>query len=159
VLSRPLSDWAIYFPLGLIYGKFASSYLPVVHKNRWWLAGLVVVTYLLALFDIMALIRFPLAKHLFPFFFMLVAPTINRNWIPAVKSIESIGKRAYGLYFMNLIVLDLMVVALMRYFPAVLNVYPLVLVFLFLGALFIPLAVMRGVERIKTPPIYRYVFG
>jgi peptidoglycan/LPS O-acetylase OafA/YrhL len=159
VIATSLADWAIYFPLGLIYARYAPSYLPAARKYKWVLTALFLVFYLIGLLDIMAVVQLPISRYLFPFFFILLAPIIERGSIPYVKTIESIGKRAYGLYFMNLIVLDLLVVFLTATVPGIFNYYILVLVPLFFLALLIPLGIMRMVERIKHPPIYRYVFG
>lgn len=159
VLANTLADWAVYFPLGLLYTRYAASYLPAARRYRWWFAILIVVTYILALLDVLELVHLPLAKYLFPFFFILLAPVFDRRQIPAVKTVENIGKRAYGIYFMNLIVLDLLIVALIALIPGVFQYYWLVLVPLFCLALLIPLGVMKLVERIQHPPIYRYVFG
>ncbi|MCC7129539.1 MAG: acyltransferase [Anaerolineae bacterium] len=159
VLASTLADWAVYFPLGLLYAQHAADYLPAVRRYRWMLATLVVITFFLALLDSLELVHLPLANYLFPFFFILLAPIFDRRRIPAVKTVENIGKRAYGIYFMNLIVLDLLVVTLVAFIPGVFQYYLLILVPLFCLALLIPLGIMKLVERIQHPPIYRYVFG
>ena len=159
ILANTLADWAIYFPLGLLYGRYAPAHLAAARRYRWALMGLIAVTYALALLNALALIPFPAAKHLFPLFFILLAPVIDRQQIPAVKTVENIGRRAYGIYFMNLIVLDLLLLALTALFPGVFSYYWLILPLLFLLTLLIPLGVMKLVERIQNPPIYRYVFG
>ncbi len=159
VLSSPLSEWAIFFPLGLLYVKYAPGYLPMVRKYRWVLVAIIIGLYGLALLDVLSLIAFPIARYICPIFFILLAPTFNRNSMPYVKTIESLGKRAYGLYLTNLIMLDLMTTLLHNLVPEIFSVYYFVLPVLFYLTIQIPIWVMQITERIRKPPIHRYVFG
>jgi peptidoglycan/LPS O-acetylase OafA/YrhL len=159
VLANSLAEWAIFFPLGLIYVKVAPTYLPLVRKFKWILAFILVGLYILGFLDILAVIHLPIARYLCPFFFILLAPIFNRNAIPSVKTVENLGKRAYGLYFMNLIVLDLIIVAIERLAPGLLTFYYVVLPLLFILAIQIPILIMKSVEMLRKPAIHRYVFG
>ena len=149
-------------PIGPFHGMSEMEIaieVPIIAQISGELSCSTESTVQVALLNALALISFPAAKHLFPLFIILLAPVIDRQQIPAVKTVENIGRRAYGIYFMNLIVLDLLLLALTALFPGVFYYYWLILPPLFLLTLLIPLGVMKLVERIQNPPIYRYVFG
>jgi hypothetical protein len=90
---------------------------------------------------------------------MLVTPTINRKAIPWVRQLELAGKYAYGLYLMNLLVLDVTLFVIQQIAPALLNYLVLLLPALFGLTLALPIAIMRAVERFPRPFVYRYIFG
>lgn len=159
VLSSTLAEWAIFFPLGLIYVKKISSQTEFVEKTKWVWAGLTVLLYLAALLDVLQVIHMPLARYLAAVPFMLLASVFKRQAIPRVKQLEVLGKRAYGLYLMNLLVLDILLVLIERYLPSVFGFYLLLMPVLFVLVLLIPLWVIQSSERLRQPVLQRYVFG
>lgn len=159
VLSSTLAEWAIFFPLGLIYVKKITSQTEFVEKTRWVWAGLTVLLYLLAFLDVLKLVEMPLARYLAAAPFMLLASVFKRQSIPWVKQLEVLGKKAYGLYLMNLLVLDILLFLIERYLPGVLAYYLLLMPLLFVLALLIPLWIINRSERLRQPALQRYVFG
>jgi peptidoglycan/LPS O-acetylase OafA/YrhL len=55
------------------------------------------------------LLAVPLAEVFAPLPLMLVLPLIQRKAIPLVSWFETLGKRSYGLYLTNLLVITLLV--------------------------------------------------
>jgi peptidoglycan/LPS O-acetylase OafA/YrhL len=159
VLSTPLADWAIYFPLGLIVVIQANRLSAMVHKYRWGLVVLTVVLYILAWLSAISLFKAPLARYLCPMTFLLLSTNFKRTAIPVVRQLELVGKRAYGLYLMNLLILDTTLFALVSLSPGVLGYYLLLLPILFAEVLLIGMGLMGALEREVKPEVYRYVFG
>ena len=159
VLATSLAEWAIFFPLGLVYIRYMARVTPVIQKLKWALVVITSGLYVVALLDFLAVISFPIARYLCPVSFILLTPIFNRNSIPMVKQFEVLGKRAYGLYLMNLIVLDILLVILVRFVPGLAGYYLLLLPVLLILAIEIPLLIMKGMEHSPRPLFNRYVFG
>lgn len=159
ILSTPLADWAIYFPLGLIVVIQANRLSAVVHRYRWALLIITVVLYLLAALSALSVLKAPLARYLSPMTFLLLSTNFKRAAIPMVRQLELVGKRAYGIYLMNLLILDVTLFALLSLFPGALGYYLLLLPILFAEVLFISMGLMGALEREVKPEVYRYVFG
>jgi peptidoglycan/LPS O-acetylase OafA/YrhL len=159
VLARTMADWAIFFPLGLVYVLNAKSVMPLLQRLKWIFVVLTVVLYAVALLNQQAIIDFPIARFLFPVTFIFITPTIKRDSIPWVRQFEMFGKRAYGLYLMNLLVLDLILLTIQTVLPGLFSYQLILMPFLFVLALAIPMAIMRAVERLPKPGMFRLIFG
>jgi hypothetical protein len=159
VLSSTLAEWAIFFPLGLIYVMKITSQTAFIEKTKWVWTGLTVILYALALLDVLELIHLPLARFIAPVTFMLLASIFKRNAIPYVRQLEALGKNAYGLYLMNLLVLDILLVFVASFIPGVLAYYLLLMPLVFFLALMIPLWIINSFERFRSPALQRYIFG
>jgi Acyltransferase family len=159
VLSSTLAEWAIFFPLGLIYVKKITSLNSFIEKTKWVWISLTVLLFAIALLDVLKLIRLPLARYLAPVTFLLLTSVFKRNAIPYVKQLEVLGKRAYGLYLMNLILLDLILLTIESLTPGVLAFYLYLIPLLFILALTIPLWIIDSFERLRRPVFQRYIFG
>lgn len=159
VLSTTLAEWAIYFPLGLIYVKKITSQTEFVEKTKWVWVALTVILYLVAWLDALGVIPMPLARYLAAVPFMLLASIFKRNAIPYVKQLEVLGKKAYGLYLMNLLVLDILLFLLESLLPGLMAYYLLLIPLLFVLALLIPLWIINLFERLGRPGLQRYIFG
>jgi peptidoglycan/LPS O-acetylase OafA/YrhL len=159
VLSNTLAEWAIFFPLGLIYVKRINSQTEFVQKTKWVLLGLTILLYAIALLDVMEVVHMPLARYLAAVPFMLLASIFKRNSFPFVKQFEVLGKKAYGLYLMNLLVLDLLLFLFQSLAPGLMAYYLLVIALIFVLALLIPLFMINSFERLGHPVFQRYLFG
>lgn len=159
VLRNSLASWAVYFPLGLVYFYHSRYLLARMQRLRPALLVATVVFFTMAALprDLLPLGR--LARYLYPFTFVLLLPTIQRDQIPAARVLERIGKRVYGIYLTHLIVLDLVLIAISGLAPWLFDWPVLLFPLLFIAALGIPLALMNGMARSPTRPAYRYVFG
>jgi peptidoglycan/LPS O-acetylase OafA/YrhL len=159
VLFRTMADWAIFFPFGLIYVIKARTTLPRLERWKWVFVLTTVALYVLAILSVQNAVNFPLAIYLFPVTFIPLAPVIRRDAIPLVRQFELFGKRAYGLYLMNLIVLDITLYTIQTMAPGLFSLQLLLLPVLFALALAIPMLVMGAAERAPKPGAYRLVFG
>jgi surface polysaccharide O-acyltransferase-like enzyme len=160
VLFTPLSDWAIYFPLGLAVGLHATSLKARLERLRPLTLSLALACFLLGLLNAFGIVDAPWARFAAPLPLMLVLPTITRAAVPFVDRLELLGRRSYGIYLAHYLAMFLAVSVAQRaglrlegqalvLFPAVLLVG--------LGA---PLLMMRLVGKHGlTRPAYRYVFG
>jgi surface polysaccharide O-acyltransferase-like enzyme len=157
VLFTSMSDWAIYFPLGLVLSLHGKEFKPHLLRIRSAILVTVAMLFALGLMNAYGLVSAAWARLVVPIPLMFVLPTIDRDSIPGAKRLESIGKQSYGIYLVHFVVLNI-VAALwldttssLRY-----GVYP---VFIAL-ALGVPLLMMDALQRVpRVRKIYRYVFG
>lgn len=159
VLSRTLADWGIYFPLGMYLTLNTKVVSPILDKSKWVFGILFVVFFALAGAHALGLIRFTFTRHLYPLMFVLLAPSLKREWIPARKFFESIGKYAYGIYLIHLVFISLFLLVLRAILPWLLGQPYLLYLLIFLGALFIPLYLIKLVTHSKIAKISPYLFG
>ncbi len=159
ILGETLADWAIYFPLGVVYNLHARQINPWLEKFRWMFAFLTVGVFILGILNGVGVLSAPWARYLVPLLFVMLIPGIKRNLIPGVRQLEEIGKRSYGLYLTHLIVLDTSLLLVKLIAPGLFSVYLALLPFLFALALFVPLGAMKFFSQARTRKAYRYVFG
>ena len=159
VLGNSLADWAIFFPLGLVYILKMKQTQPILRRWKLVLVAIMLVLYILSVLTAIGVIDTRLAGYIFPVLLMLVMPTIQRNSIPWARQLELLGKRSYGLYLMNLLVIDLMLFVVQSFAPGLLAYALLLMPFIFVLTFIIPLAIMHWVERLPKPIVYRYIFG
>ena len=158
-LSHTLADWAIYFPLGLIYGLNAQALLPFLRRIRMLLIGATVILFCLGILYYNQVIHLPLAGNLSALTFVLLLPSIDRSSIPMLRRLEEVGKRSYGLYLTHLIVLDLLLLAIGSLISALFEYQLALLPLLYLSALVIPMLLMRTMARLPVRVAYRYIMG
>ena len=154
-----MSDWALFFPLGIIYSLHAKSLLPQLRKFRWIIVLLTGLFFILTVLNFAMVINFPFAQWIAPVLFMGIIPVIKRESIPFVRQLELVGKRAYGLYLTNLTVLYIALTIFHAAIPALLGIPFVLFPILFILALGIPLVLMSSMERLPNHGVYRYVFG
>lgn len=159
VVGRTLASWAVYFPLGLLYGMHMQRLLPLLKR---WKTILALVT--VFLFALGALHRAHEVRHLVAGFWgpvacVLLLPTIERRSIPGVALLERIGKRSYGLYLTHLLALDLALWAIGAVLTGLLAYRLVLFPALFLTALIVPLAGMEALARSRARAVYRYLLG
>ena len=159
VIGRNLAIWAVYFPLGLLYGLHMRAMLPVLKKARAWLVLLTVVFFIVGVLHYSGVVDLPLAGFLPPLPFVLLLPVIDRGSIPLVNVLEAIGKRSYGLYLTHLLVLDLTLWAIGVFGIGLFNYRLALLPLLFPFAVRVPLTLMDVLTRSPVRPIYRYLMG
>lgn len=159
VLGETLTLWGIYFPLGLVYSLNAARVRPGLETLKWISLIATILFFLLSVLHQSSVIDFPLAAHICPLTFLLLSPLIKRDSIPLVRKVEEVGKRSYGLYLTNLIVLELVLLIIQLVAPWILGYQILLQPLLFISALEIPLLVMRWLARSPARAVQRYVFG
>lgn len=159
ILATTLAEWAIFFPLGLIYRIKARCWAPVLRRFRWLTLAATVLLFILSLLHVFGVIHVPLAGFLCPLPFVLFIPTIDRRSIPAVRQLETLGKRSYGLYLMHLTVVSLTFLAVRILFPWLMGWQLVLQPLLFAAGVGVPMLVMDGFTRLSRPAFYRVLFG
>ena len=94
-----------------------------------------------------------------PVFGVLLLPLVRRELIPAVGFLESIGRRAYGLYLTNLIFLSLALLGIQVGLPWLLSRLLILVPLLFVLTTLALQTLIGVVERMPVPAVRRYVFG
>lgn len=160
VIGDRLADWAIYFPMGLVFSLHAKALRPHLLRWRWLFVALAAFIFLLGLLHLQSIVNAPWARLLCPFPLLFALPVVNRNEIPAVAHFELVGKHAYGLYLTHLIVIDLLLILIRALLPSLLNLQLLLVPLLFAAGLIFPIFVMKTLaQRPPARKVYRYVFG
>ena len=159
VLRTTLAEWAIYFPMGLVFGLNAAKVLPWSRRLAWLFGGLTVVVFLVGLLAALQIIHAPLARYLCPLPFILMLPGIKRESIPLARKLERVGRRTYGIYLTHQIVIYVVAEILLGLLPALAGLPMLLSLLLFIAALEVPLLVMEAIARGPAKQAYRYVFG
>jgi peptidoglycan/LPS O-acetylase OafA/YrhL len=159
VIRKTLTQWAIFFPLGFVYGTHISSVLPYLKRIKRLLVFLTVVFFILDALQWRFSPYLSLCGYLSSVAAVLLLTMIERESIPCLNLLESIGKRSYGLYLSNLIVLDLTLLALSRIQPGLLEYRIAFIPLLYIIAIQVPMLVMKGLARTPGRVIYRYLFG
>jgi len=159
IIARTMADWAIFFPIGIVYGLEKAKVIPWAIKYKRVFIVIFFVAMMLSILDKIAIIRFPQASHFAPLAFICLLPAIDRNSIPLVRRLEQIGKRSYGFYLTQIIILDL-ILFLVHILKPEMFTYPILLTILcFPVALFVPWGLMIQMAKPPTNRVYAYLFG
>lgn len=159
VLARTMADWGIYFPLGLYFSLKTDDITPIINKFVWLFTAITIMFLLIVGMHTAGLINVIWSRHIYPFSFVILIPIIRRDWIPAVKRFENIGRKAYGLYLTHLIVVSATLLLIQNFVPWLLGYQLALQVVLLAIALSVPLLLMEGISRAPKQKIYRYLFG
>lgn len=160
VIGNSLANWALYFPLGMVMSLHAKELKPYLLRFRWVAISLAIIIFLVGLLDAFGIITAAWARFICPVPLVLALPVINRNDIPALSLLETIGKRSYGVYLIHLIVIDLLLILIQHTIPDFLNYQLILFPILFLAGLYFPLLLMNSTSQHKPiRKVYRYVFG
>lgn len=159
VLRDTLAKWAIYFPLGVVYGLHGKDMLESL--RRIWLP-LVASGLVLYGLRVVALIQGWDARALgiaCPIPWILLCIVIKRENIPLASRLEQYGRKSYGLYLTNLIVISLLLAGIQVTVPWLLPHLIVVIPVLFLVTLNVLFWIMTLAERSPARLMQRYVFG
>lgn len=159
VLSLPLTLWAIFYPLGMIYIQHSLNIKNLIKKMLPIIIVISLATFVLAALNELEVIRFTLAEWFLPIAVVWLFPVIDRKKIPLLSFFENLGKRSYGLYFMNLIIINLFVILTAKLIPVLYLSETLVVVMFVAVTLFLSLQLMQWVERGPGRKLYRLIFG
>jgi peptidoglycan/LPS O-acetylase OafA/YrhL len=159
VLRATLAKWAIYFPLGVVYGLHGKAILEPLRRIWLPLAASGMVLYGLR---VAALIQGWDARFLgmvCPIPLILLCIVIKRERIPLASRLEQYGRKSYGLYLTNLIVISLLLAGIQVAIPWLLPHLIVVIPVLFIVTLNVPFWVMTLADRSPARLIQQYVFG
>jgi hypothetical protein len=158
-LRLSIAIWGIFFPLGVVCGFHSERFSYRIYKVRWVLIPAALAGYILLILQELDIVAAPIAGLVTPIFVVLLYPLIEREQIPAVRSLEQLGRRAYGLYLSNLIWISLALVLIRALMPGLLQHILLlvpVLMGITIGAVWFTMA---GLERVSVRGLRRIVFG
>ncbi|HWQ05169.1 MAG TPA: acyltransferase, partial [Longilinea sp.] len=139
IVRDTLSTWAIFFPFGMVYNQYLVVWNKSLHKYALILWVSLFALFSLAVLSNLGILNFVVSGILVPIMGMMLIPAIRRDIVPFYRWMEDVGKRAYGLYLTNLIVVTLLLFGIRAIFPWLLQQYLLLIPILFLLVLFIPL--------------------
>jgi peptidoglycan/LPS O-acetylase OafA/YrhL len=159
VVSTTLAEWAIYFPLGIVYSLHSKSLIPWLRKASWLFIAATIGLFVLHILDIASILHIPLVGTLAPLPLIGLIPLIKRDSIPMFQQLEWVGRMSYGLYLTNLITVDATIWLIQITLPKLLAYQIVLEPLLFAIALGVPLLLMWGLSRLPIRAAYRYVFG
>lgn len=159
VIRTEFMQWGILFPLGMVYQQYTQEISKFFKDKSVYLVLLAGLFFGLdVLYELRAIVL-PLAGILCPLFMMLLTPVIRREMFPAFQQLERIGKRSYGLYLTNLIVITSILMGIRQVFPWLIEQQLLLIPILFSLAFVLLWFFMSFWERPPQRMIYRYLFG
>ena len=155
-----MSDWAIFFPLGLALSMHGASLKPRLFRLRWLALAAAAALFALGILHAYGMLAAPWARFAAPVPLMFLLPIVNRDSIPFWRRFDSLGKRSYGIYLVHFVVLNTVVLVAAKadlrigrlsgfIFPAFLIVS--------LGVSLFLMDMMAKVQPARR--VYRYVFG
>lgn len=158
-LRLSMAIWAVFFPLGVVYGLNSEPFTQAVRSLAAILGVLALAAYTITVLHDLSVSSVAVAELLFPILTVPLLAAMTRDHIPQAAWLERLGRMAYGLYLTNLISLNLMLFAVVRYLSGWMR-WPLTLVPV-LAALTIWLMrlAFRGLSSSRWPVLQRYVFG
>ncbi len=159
ILGLPLTLWAVFYGFGMVYIQNSEKYKRIFSPVIILIGLFSLALFIVAALREIGLIQFQLAEWLLPIITMLLLPFINRNSIPFVRFFEGLGKRSYGIYFMNLIIIKLLVFFLAKIFPIIFRVESLLVIILSIVTYFTTTFLMEKLEKSSARKYYRYIFG
>jgi surface polysaccharide O-acyltransferase-like enzyme len=161
VLFTPMSDWAIYFPLGLVLSLHAETVRPWLLRVRPAALALTAVIFGLGLLNALQIVWAPWARFVAPLPLMFVLPVIDRAAIPWLQRAELLGRRSYGIYLVHFVLLYGLSVFIQRAFGTVTGLWQVIVFPAFLVvALAGSQALMDTIGKSGTGRrVYRYWFG
>ncbi len=160
VIFTSMSDWAIYFPLGLVLSMHDRALKPRLVQWRWAAATAIAILFVLGILNAFRIVAAPWARFAAPLPLMFLLPTINRDWIPLLRRFEELGKRSYGIYLSHFVFISALVFGAIRSYAGLERAPLFVFPSLFILTLGSSLVLMEAMARIvSTRNIYRYFFG
>lgn len=160
VLFTSMSDWAIFFPLGLVFSIHEKKLKPMVHRIWWMLLAATVVLFALGVLDAVRIVRMPWTRAFAPVPLTLLLPLVSRNSIPLLGLFEMLGRRSYGIYLAHFVAINAAVFLATQFAPLVPSLTPAIFPALLVGALLTPLLLMDAMTRVvPARRLFRYVFG
>ncbi len=159
VLSRTMADWGIYFPLGLYLALNTKKATPILERTKWLFIVFGLIAFGLTAGHALRFIKFPLSRHIFPLMLVFAVPVLRREWIPARRFFEAVGKHAYGLYLTHLVMINIFLLSMRAIFPWLLAQPYIIHLSIFLVALFVPLWLINWINRSRLSRLSPYLFG
>lgn len=159
VIGTTFADWGIFFPLGIIFILYSQMLLALAQKIQKLLIPGVTILFVALILSEVAIINLAVTRLLFPFFSIPLMITWTRESIPFAGFLERFGKRSYGLYLLNMIVINVVIVTIVTIIPAIIHLQLLLSLVTFTLAILVFWLIVEGIGRFKLPKVSQYVFG
>ncbi len=162
IIRLPIALWGVFYPLGIIYGMKSNQFKNALNNNT---STLLIILITLALFSLavttqLSITSLPLIEVVVPLFGLLFLTVVKREKIPFVRFFERLGKRSYGIYLTNLIIINLLFFSVTQIGSNQILLFQPVLTPLIAAiTILLPLLVMEWIEKSKGRATYRLVFG
>lgn len=158
-LRLSMAIWAVFFPLGLVYGLNSEAFTQTVRSLTAILSLLTLAAYAVTVLHDLSVLTIAVAELLFPILAIPLLATLARDQVPKAAWLEGLGRMAYGLYLTNLISLNLLLFAVGRYAIGWM-VWPITLVpILAVLTIWLMRLAVRALSQSRWPSVQRYVFG
>jgi peptidoglycan/LPS O-acetylase OafA/YrhL len=158
-LRLSIALWGVFFPMGVVFGQRPRAWARAVRGIWWLLAVGGVVTFSLAVVNEISGLGWPLAGILFPVLVISMMPLLRREMIPFAQPLEELGRRAYGLYLANLVLVNLVLVAVRWGVPWLYGELLLLIPVVLLCVLVAFRILVAAVHRLPFRAAPRVVFG
>ncbi len=159
ILGLPLTLWAIFYPLGMVYIQFSQKYKSLLSRFIIFIAVFSFGLYVFAVLKEIGIVSFGLTELLLPFIFILLLPFLDRKKIPFLHFFENLGKRTFGIYLMNLTIITLLTQIVGKYTSWLFRVEALVVFILATLTILLTTNLMKWVERKFSRQVYNFIFG
>jgi len=160
IIGGTLAQYAVYFPLGLVYSMNAKAINPVLERWKRPLLILIIALFGLHLLYAYHVFYAPILQYVAAAVTMMYMPLIPRTAVPQVRRIERISKRSYGLYLIHFTLIDVLLFAIASFVPGLFRVQLLLMPIMFVLGFVIPIFVMEKLSQVKlVRPVYQYIFG
>lgn len=160
IIRLPIALWGIFYPLGIIYGLNSEAFKKQIGKSPTFVFVITLLMLGLAISTQLGFTNLPIIEIITPLFGLLGLLVINRDQIPFARFFERLGKRSYGLYLINLMIINILYFLLIAIgFKQILSFQILIVIVVGAITLFLPLLLMEGVEKKAGRLSYRVLFG
>ncbi len=166
-----LCPWyALYFPLGIVWGFRYKAIKAALARFRWWLAAATIVLGVASILESEAIycsthdyawarggLKFSSVLYALAF----IASFMSFEWkgVAADSLIVRLGNRSYGIYLVHPKVLELASKAIYNLYPTVLGCQMLYQPLLVVVGVAVPMFVMSVAQRSLFRKVYTLVFG
>ncbi len=160
IIGRTLAQYAVYFPLGVVYSMNTKVINPRLQQWKRPLLIIIIALFGIHLLHAYGVIRAPIIQYLAAAITLFYTPLIQRTAIPQVRRIEQVSKRSYGLYLIHFTLIDFLLFILASLAPGILQFQLLLMPLMFILGFTIPILTMERLSRVKqVRPVYQYIFG
>jgi len=161
IIRLPLALWGVFYPLGIIYGLYSDKIKKFLSPKNSAIIFLISLSmFALSASTQLGFANFPLIEIITPLFGLVWLISLKREHIPFVRFFERIGKRSYGLYLTNLIILNILLFLILRSgLRQFMAFQPLIVLLIASATVLIPLIGMEWVEKNRGRSTYRLLFG
>lgn len=167
--SRVFVRFIFFFVLGMVAGFHLKQFKQWLHRYRWVLLAIVLVSAPLAILETEWIFRttgedwrggvFTITGAAYAVSFILAFMAFEQVSLPFSKGLYELGKSSYGIYLLHSTVLVFFARALQKYAPWLLAYQVVFLWVLVILATGVPFFFMKAVAKSPMRKYYRYLFG